>query len=315
MQKRLQIVAPGRLDRRVVFQELCADTWGLDNERAMSDTDGGRTGDEAAIWCSESPPGSERGMLTLGIDLSSRKRHTAACLLRWDGKSAAVEALRQGLENVELLPVMRDADTTAVDAPFGWPDGFREALAAWAGGQPWPLPWPAPGAMDALRLRETDRWIRDEHGKQALSVSSTGIAVTAWRAAALLSAFYGMDNTPLDRVKGRVREAYPGAALLAWQLLDPKETESYKKSAAVRARLLARMAPSRAWLRLTKPQRKQLIESDHQLDALVCALIARAAALGQTHRPPRHLDVAQVGREGWITHPLPDSWSRLARVA
>jgi hypothetical protein len=40
-QKRLQIGVPGRLDRTLAFQELCADTGGLDNERIMSDADGG----------------------------------------------------------------------------------------------------------------------------------------------------------------------------------------------------------------------------------------------------------------------------------
>src|SRR5215207_11100559 len=39
--KRLQIGVSGRLDRTLAFQELCADTGGLDNERTMSDADGG----------------------------------------------------------------------------------------------------------------------------------------------------------------------------------------------------------------------------------------------------------------------------------
>ena len=252
-------------------------------------------------------------MVSLGIDLSSQKRHTAACMLEWDGTGAEIGTLRQGLENPELLKMMRDAGTTGIDAPFGWPDSFREALQDWAHGEPWPFAWPDRGAMDALRLRETDRWIRDEHGKQALSVSSTGIAVTAWRAAALLSGFYEEHDTPLDRVQGEVREAYPGAALLAWELLDPQETDSYKTSAAVRARLLDRMAPGGGWLRVTSQQRQELAQSDHRLDALVCALVARAAALGQTHPPPDKGDYTQIQREGWIAHPLPTSWGRLAR--
>src|SRR5215207_6356835 len=39
--KRLQIGVSGRLDRTLAFQELCADTGGLDYERTMSDADGG----------------------------------------------------------------------------------------------------------------------------------------------------------------------------------------------------------------------------------------------------------------------------------
>jgi hypothetical protein len=60
MQKRLQIGASLRLDRRLSFRELCADTGGLDNERTMSDAAGGRTGDEVAIWSSQRPSGFER---------------------------------------------------------------------------------------------------------------------------------------------------------------------------------------------------------------------------------------------------------------
>jgi hypothetical protein len=43
MQKRVQIGASGRLDGMFAFRELCADTWGLDNEWTMRDADDGRT--------------------------------------------------------------------------------------------------------------------------------------------------------------------------------------------------------------------------------------------------------------------------------
>ena len=59
-QKCLQISMSGRLNRTLAFQELCADTGGLDNERTMSDADGGRTSNEAASWSSQRPLGFER---------------------------------------------------------------------------------------------------------------------------------------------------------------------------------------------------------------------------------------------------------------
>jgi hypothetical protein len=59
MQKYLQIGTSERLVGRFAFQELCRDTWGLDNEQTMSDADGS-PGDEAARWSSQSPPGFER---------------------------------------------------------------------------------------------------------------------------------------------------------------------------------------------------------------------------------------------------------------
>jgi hypothetical protein len=44
----------GRVDRTLAFQELCADTAGLDNELTMSGADGGRNSDEAAVWSLQS---------------------------------------------------------------------------------------------------------------------------------------------------------------------------------------------------------------------------------------------------------------------
>jgi hypothetical protein len=58
-------------------------------------------------------------------------------------------------------------------------------------------------------------------------------------------------------------------------------------------------------------QRAEIVRTDHALDALICALVARAAATDRTRRPPPELrDVA--AREGWIH--LPDEGS-LAELA
>ncbi|MDP3275231.1 MAG: DUF429 domain-containing protein [Deltaproteobacteria bacterium] len=50
--------------------------------------------------------------------------------------------------------------------------------------------------------------------------------------------------------------------------------------------------------------------TDHALVALVCALVARAAALGKVHPvPDEHHEAART--EGWIALPLPDALSSL----
>jgi hypothetical protein len=59
VQKRLQIGVSGGLDRTLAFQELGADTGGLDNERTMSGAAGGRTTDRRPLVLAE-PPGFER---------------------------------------------------------------------------------------------------------------------------------------------------------------------------------------------------------------------------------------------------------------
>ena len=139
-------------------------------------------------------------MQTLGVDLSSLKGKTAACSLRWNGQHAEVEQLALGLENEDLLPLMRASHMTGLDAPFGWPADFPLAVTAWTKTGRWPLPWPDHEQTRRLRLRVTDRWLEDRLKKTPLSVSSAGIAVTAWRAAALLTDFYADHELPLDRI-------------------------------------------------------------------------------------------------------------------
>jgi len=251
-------------------------------------------------------------VLSVGIDLSSQDRDTALCALRWEGSGARVEHLEQDLDNQQLLSWMHDATVSGLDAPFGWPERLLASLQQWSEADQWPAPWPDAAAKAELRLRATDRWVQQHLGKQPLSVSSSGIAVTAFRAAALLTAFQTDDSGPFDRICGPVREVYPGAALLAWKLVEPRAAESYKTSAAARRELLKQMAPPAGWLRLEAQQREACIEHDHQLDALVSALVARAAQLGLCHLPPAELDSDLVAREGWIALPLHDSWDALS---
>ena len=53
------------------------------------------------------------------------------------------------------------------------------------------------------------------------------------------------------------------------------------------------------------------LASDHALDALVCALVARAAALGLVESvPERDREAARL--EGWMALPMPDALRRVA---
>ena len=218
--------------------------------------------------------------------------------------------LRVGLSNDELLPLMRSATVVGLDAPFGWPDAFADAVRQWGESDHWPLDWDEKGGTEALRLRATDDWVWKTIQKQPLSVSSDRIGITAWRAAALLTAFCG---TSIDRVRGPVREVYPGAALIAWDLLDRRPPSSYKRDPTVRADLLNRMAAAGGWLDLDG-YGDQLIASDHAFDALVSALVARAATDGElAWAPPDHIPRQRLQREGWIWLPRPGSWPRLAQ--
>jgi hypothetical protein len=63
---------------------------------------------------------------------------------------------------------------------------------------------------------------------------------------------------------------------------------------------------------ISEPWRAACIESDDRLDAVVCALVARAAERGKTV-PPTDEQSRLARIEGWIHLPEPGSLSELTR--
>lgn len=247
-------------------------------------------------------------MRTLGIDLSTAETQTAACALHWDG----VEGRdlggppRVGLTDGALLAAMAEADRVGIDAPFGWPDPFRVAIDAWSERGEW-LAGPERGP---LRLRRTDL-LAVQPGSRPMSVSADRLGATAMRGAHLLAEHHLARGEPLDRVGGHALEVYPAGAFAAWGYADARR---YKEPGAgeLRRRLAERLQDD-ADLELGEATVAACAASDHALDALVCALVTRAAALGLTRPVPPDEDAARIAREGWIHLPLPDSLGRLAR--
>lgn len=157
---------------------------------------------------------------------------------------------------------MADADWTGIDAPFGWPERFVEAIYSYRH----LAKWPECPRSDELRLRTTDRFVthavRTALGVSVLplSVSSDRIAARAWRCAALLSELHRRTGTELDRIgvpltrdsqashddpspagraaTHRVVESYPAAALAMWNLpyKGCKSTRPDGKAAASKQR-------------------------------------------------------------------------------
>jgi len=280
----------------------------------------------AAVRCRR----DDARMRTLGIDLASQARGTAVCVATW-GDGAVTAAFPphggRGFDDAALLAAMGRADWIAIDAPFGWPDGFRAAIGSWAEAGTWPLPSPAERdeAVDRLRFRLTDRDVRDRvpapGGRRLspLSVSSDRIAFCAWRAAWLLAAHAEACGRRLDRVgvpgaPHGVIEAYPAGALELWGV----ERRGYKARGgsaqeAARSRREEMLATlERALGGALTIDADACTATDHAFDAFVCALVARAAATGQTRMPPRQ-DRETAAREGWIHLPATDSLARLAR--
>lgn len=233
-------------------------------------------------------------MLTLGVDLSADPKKTACCLVDWERHT--VDVLPGPLSDAELVDEILRADVTAIDVPLGWPDRFVDAVVAHRDHRPWPM---ADGDRVPLRFRRTDELLRSR-GIHPLSVSSDLIGVPAMRGAHLQRLLVEA-GAEVDRSgrSGAVLEGYPAAALRRWEL----RSSGYKGSAD-RAALVAlrREVVERSGV-LAPAAGSALDGCTHdELDAFVCALIARAARLGLTDAPGDD-DAAAAQREGWIHVP------------
>jgi hypothetical protein len=159
------------------------------------------------------PQQRDRGFVTVGVDLASQPKDTAACIIDWRHGAAEVLALScghiggEGLDDTAFIHLFEDADKVAIDAPFGWPEPFIRAVSAPAG--EWPL---APGEpRAALERRTTDLLVRDLTRKTPLSVTTDRIAYCAMRCAAILDVI----DSARDG-SGVAVETYPDAALRCW---------------------------------------------------------------------------------------------------
>jgi predicted nuclease with RNAse H fold len=249
-------------------------------------------------------------VITLGIDLASQNKATASCVVQWEAGEARVHPPCCPQSDDQLLEAVEAADVAGIDIPLGWPDSFVEVVAGYHAGRPWPDVTPASLCYRATdvrverRLRELSRW------RRPLSVASDRIAIPAMRAARLLTRLaergYAVDRSGA----GRLVEAYPAAALEIWGL--PSRGYKGTKGAAVRAAIFAELERrTGGWLRLDAITRHTCCGSDHALDALLAALIARAATQGLCERPPAG-QMAMATREGWIALPSVDALDHLA---
>lgn len=218
-------------------------------------------------------------MRTLGIDLASQPKGTGACVVDWAPGTAVAMPVTGLLDDAALDGWAAQVDVVAIDAPLGWPDEFVAAVTAYHRGEPWPA-----SELLSLRYRLTDRTVASMTGVRPLSVSSDLIGVCAFRAARLRSMFPAV-------------EVYPAGALRVWGL--PATGYKGVRGAAVRREIVSGIMRRCPWLAVDETA---LLRRDHDLDALLCALVARAVATGRTHQPPP--DAAEVAaREGWIHLP------------
>lgn len=240
-------------------------------------------------------------MVTLGVDLASKAKNTAACLIRWDGEFAEVHPPEIGLTDSDLLELFGSPDTgpdkIGIDAPFGWPVDFVGAIHAHSTNMHWPHV-----NNPRLRYRRTDLFVWQKTGKVPLAVTADKIAMTAFRAARLLAMVYEAGED-VDRAgkNGRFVEVYPAAALRVWGM-TPVIGQLDKVASAL---------ASKAGLKLDDGVLLAVKENGDKFDALVAALVTRAAAIGCCEEIPPE-DRKRAKREGWIALPKSGSLGRLA---
>lgn len=274
---------------------------------------------------------------TLGIDLASQDKDTAVCSVEWVSGAVIVNVPIVRVGDDAVIEHMASADWIGIDAPFGWPDDFVQAVHAYAVCNEWPAH--ASGAR--MRYRETDAFVHHTLAAvgerlSPLSVSSERIAACAWRCARLLSRFAaehgwtfdrvgvpfanGIDGPPRERrasglaADRSVTEVYPAAALAIWDLPFNRyktRTKASAEGARAARTVIFDTICSRMDLIVPDPARSAMLDSDHALDAFICALVAYAAAIGETY-PPGINQLGAARREGWIHVPYPDSLFNLS---
>ncbi|MED7821839.1 DUF429 domain-containing protein [Streptomyces chiangmaiensis] len=254
-----------------------------------------------------------RQAVTVGVDLAASARRTAVCRTVW-GSGGGVTAefvVPEGDE--ELLAIVRAADKTGLDCPLGWPTNFVATVLAHHQGARLPPPVRfdqradgRPG-LDALRFRLTDdlTW-KATAMRPPLSVSTDLLGVVALRAAYLLDELTAAGVAVPRDGSGPIAEVYPAAALRCWGI---RLTHSYKSATpearAVREHVV-RAIEAGLGASLAEPVRARCAESHDHLDALVCALVARAVQVGDTVWPRTAGEREAARQEGWIHLPGTD---------
>jgi predicted nuclease with RNAse H fold len=237
---------------------------------------------------------------TVGVDLSAEPKRTAVAALAWSAGGARVLDVRLGADDAGVLEAVRGSERAALDCPLGWPEPFVDFVVAHRRAHV-----VAPAGLAGIEWRRTlSRRATDLHvaratGVTPLSVAADRIAAVAMRAAGLLSALAAAGEG-VDRAGGgRVVEVYPAAALARWGLPHTGYKGSARRqSLGEQVDALVRRMPG-----LDLGAAESLCRrSDDAFDAVVCALVARAAALGLAEDPAPE-QRARAATEGWILLP------------
>jgi len=237
-------------------------------------------------------------MITFGIDLAAQPKGTAVCRIIWEDNKAKVEKPNVNLDNGTVVALCQGADKIGMDVPLGWPKDFVEFVSGHHkqefNGQP---------SSQKFRLRATDRYVYEQTKKCPLSVSTGFLGIVSFRAATGITPALTSPVLPDRTGKGKITEVYPAAALVRWGFRPRPKEET--------ALLFDQFTYScQQWMQIA-PEAMNICRTNRDaFDALICALVARASALGLCDAIPGHI-FQDACAEGWIALPVGGSLSLL----
>lgn len=232
----------------------------------------------------------------IGIDCATDPQKRGVAIALWKNGFCSVSAVETGLSDRDIadkvvhLKKRSERLLLALDAPLGWPEALGKSLVGHQAGEHIHC------QANYLFRRETDRFIREEFGKQPLDVGADRIARTAHSALCLLEeisktlstavplAWYG-NFTGIAAI-----EVYPAATLIAHGL----PSGGYKKSTdqSTREAIISGL-PDYIHVAVSA----LVLENADALDAAICVLAATDFIHGISCRPN---DPALARKEGWI---------------
>lgn len=245
-------------------------------------------------------------MKLIGIDCASKANEAAFAVARVRDGRLIVEQVSLGQDDVSLAqglgPLLvahlgAEPVLLAFDAPLGWPADLAPALAAHEAGEPLPV------QPNILFRRATDRFVEETLGKHPLEVGADLIARTAHAALDLLTAIRAWSGLgiqlawePAPVTETAAIEVYPAATLLGRWLSERgyKGHEPQRRSA--RLALLSRLEHD---VEVSPQASTAAADSDHALDAILCALAAADFVRGRVTLPGGGRPEAST-IEGWI---------------
>jgi predicted nuclease with RNAse H fold len=237
-------------------------------------------------------------VITAGVDLAAQPERTAVATIEWSSDRAVIQAAACHADDEVILQAVKRAGKTGIDCPFGWPAGFVSFVASHhARHVSVPPGWP--GSRRSLTMRRTDVFVSEHLRLTPLSVSADRIAHVALRCAVLLGSLEAAVGA-VDRTgTGPVAEVYPAASLRSWGFTH----HGYKQKAkpGVLGGLVDHLLAEAPWLDCATYE--PAMRGSHDVfDAVIAAMTARAAALGQAFLPAGD-DLAAARTEGWIAIP------------